>query len=131
MAYLLDTPILSHVIRRPSGAAAQRLARAGAANVRTSIVVAAELRFGAAKGGSRELVRRIEALLERLAVEPFSEPADCHYARLRAHLERAGTPIGGNDLLIAAHALALGDVLVTDNEREFLRVPDLRLENWL
>ena len=66
-----------------------------------------------------------------MSIVPFAEPADQVYAELRAHLERAGTPIGPHDLLIAAHALALDLTLVTDNLREFSRVPDLRVENWL
>jgi tRNA(fMet)-specific endonuclease VapC len=99
--------------------------------VRTSIIVAAELRFGAAKLGSARLTERLEAVLAVLEIVPFEAPADAVYGRIRAQLEQAGTPIGGNDLLIAAHAITLGDTVVTDNEREFGRVEGLRVENWL
>jgi tRNA(fMet)-specific endonuclease VapC len=128
---LLDTNILSHVIRHPTGRAAQRLLASGEGGCGTSIIVAAELRFGAAKRGSAELLRRIEALLAEIPVLPFDRPADAAYGRLRAALEVAGRPIGGNDMLIAAHAMALDAVLVTDNEGEFRRVEGLRIENWL
>jgi tRNA(fMet)-specific endonuclease VapC len=97
----------------------------------TSIVVAAELRYGAAKKGSARLTAQLEAVLQALPVLAFEAPADATYGRLRAELEKAGQPIGGNDLLIAAHAMTLGQTLVTDNEREFARVTGLRCENWL
>jgi len=129
--YLLDTNILSNVIRDPKGRVARRVERAAPDDNCTSIIVAAELRFGAVKSGSRRLSTRVAELLDRLDVVPFDAPADFAYAELRTRLERAGRPIGANDLLIAAHALALDLTLVTDNEREFSRIPDLRFENWL
>jgi tRNA(fMet)-specific endonuclease VapC len=131
MAYLLDTNIVSQLVARPHGKIAERVGELGEGRVATSIIVAAELRFGAEKRQARRLSQRIEAVLKRLKVLPFEEPADAVYARLRADLERRGRPIGGNDLLIAAHALALGHVLVSDNEREFARVAGLQVENWL
>lgn len=103
----------------------------GEALVRTSIIVAAELRFGARKLGSPGLTDRLEAVLGVMEIVPFAAPADSAYGQIRVRLEQAGTPIGGNDLLIAAHAIALGDTVVTDNEREFGRVEGLRVENWL
>jgi tRNA(fMet)-specific endonuclease VapC len=131
MAYLLDTNIVSDLIRVPQGRVATKIRAVGEEQVRTSIIVAAELRFGARKSGSVRLVERLEAVLGLLEIVPFSAPADNAYAVIRAELERAGTPIGGNDLLIAAQALALGDTVVTGNEREFGRVRGLRVENWL
>jgi tRNA(fMet)-specific endonuclease VapC len=131
MSYLLDTNIVSDFIRHPRGRIAARVAVIGANQVCTSIIVAAELRFGAARHGSATLKAKVEALLQSLAVRSFEPPADRFYADLRTQLELAGTPIGANDLLIAAHALALGHVLVTDNEREFARVQSLAIENWL
>ena len=97
----------------------------------TSIIVAAELRYGAAKKGSARLTAQVEAVLGALEVLPFEEPADRVYGVLRAGLEQKGQPIGGNDLLIAAQALSLGFTLVTANEREFAKVEDLLCENWL
>lgn len=130
-AYLLDTNILSDLMRSPKGLAAWRLAAVGEDAVATSMIVAGELRYGAARKGSDRLTERVEALLAELPVLPMEPPADAAYGRLRAALEAAGTPIGGNDMLIAAHALALGRIMVTDNVREFARVDGLVVENWL
>lgn len=129
--YLLDTNILSHLVRDPHGSGARRIAEVGEQKVATSIVCAAELRFGARKKGSARLTAQVEAILGILPVLALEPPADAHYAELRADLERRGTPIGGNDMLIAAHALTIGAVLVTDNVREFARVATLKVENWL
>jgi tRNA(fMet)-specific endonuclease VapC len=131
MRYLLDTNIVSDLVRHPQGQVVQRIRKVGEARVCTSIIVAAELRYGAAKKGSTRLSAQLEAVLIALDVLPLESPADVFYASLRADLEAAGKPIGGNDLLIAAHALALGCTIVTDNEREFARVRDLTCENWL
>lgn len=103
----------------------------GESRVCSSVIVAAELRYGATRKGSPRLSRQLEAILEVLPVLALEAPADRLYGMLRARLERAGELIGPNDLLIAAHALALDCVLVTDNEREFIRVPGLSVENWL
>lgn len=89
------------------------------------------MRFGALKKGSKELAKRVEIFLAGIAVHPFAGGADAHYAEIRVALERAGTPIGANDLFIAAHARSLGAILVTDNVAGFSRVPGLRLENWM
>jgi len=128
---LLDTNILSDLVRNPSGMVASRLQEVGEVDICTSVIVAAELRFGAAKRGSERLTRQLEQVLAAIEILPLTPPADHIYGWLRAHLERNGAPIGGNDLLIAAHALASGCILVTDNEREFSRVEDLTIENWL
>ena len=97
----------------------------------TSIIVAAELRYGVAKRRSQRLSTQVERILQRLDVLPLEAPSDTRYGNLRAQLEQEGRLIGPNDLLIAAHALALDLILVTDNEGEFLRIPGLRIENWL
>lgn len=130
MRYMLDTNALNDLIRNPAGAVAAHVRRVGDAAVCTSIVVAAELRYGAAKKGSPRLLRRVEDLLATLPVLPLDAPADTEYGGIRAGLETAGQLIGGNDLLIAAHACALGVTLVTANEREFGRIRGLKLENW-
>lgn len=129
-AYLLDTTAVSDLVRHPQGRVAARIAETGEAAVATSIICAAELRFGAAKKGSPRLSSQLEAVLGALDVIDFKAPADAVYGQLRAGLELAGTPVGANDLLIAAHALALNRVLVTDNGREFARVSGLAVENW-
>ena len=130
-AYLLDTNILSDLIRNPAGRVKACIAERGEDKVCTSLIVVAELRFGALKKGSQRLSTQLEAVLGALEILPFDEPAELRYAEIRLALERAGKPIGGNDLLIAAHALALQLTLVTANEDEFRRVPGLTVENWL
>lgn len=129
--HLLDTNILSDLIRHPQGAVARRIAEIGEHEIATSVIVAAELRFGAARKGSPRLTAQMQAVLRLLPVLALEPDADIHYAALRADLERRGLPIGGNDMLIAAHAMALGAVLVTDNLREFGRAQGLVVENWL
>lgn len=129
--WLLDTNILSDLVRNPAGRVAERIRQCGETNVRTSLVVAAELRFGAAKKGSERLTSQLEAILAAIEILPLAPPTDSIYGWLRAALEKAGTPIGGNDMLIAAHALASDCILVTDNEREFSRIEGLSIENWL
>ncbi|CAN0434563.1 unnamed protein product [Phaeothamnion confervicola] len=131
MKYLLDTNVLSDLVRNPSGSIAQRIARVGESQVCTSIIVSAELKFGALKKSSAKLSAQVNAILSLLPVLPFIAPADIRYGELRERLERLGIPIGGNDLLIAAQTLALDLTLVTDNVREFSRIQELKLENWL
>jgi len=129
--YMLDTNIISDLIRNPQGRAAKRIAKVGEDKICTSIVVAAELRYGCAKSGSKRLIKAVEDLLGEIGVLPFDVPADAEYGAIRAELEEAGTPIGSNDLLIAAHACAAGATIVTANADEFKRVHGLKVENWL
>ena len=131
MRYLLDTNIVSELIRNPQGRVTNRIRDVGEAQVATSIIVAAELHYGSAKKGSARLTAQVEAVLGAMDVLPFEEPADREYGVLRARLEQKGQPMGGNDMLIAAHAISLGFTLVTGNEREFAKVDDLHCENWL
>ena len=131
MRYLLDTNIVSDLVRNPQGRIAQRIRRVGEAQVCTSIIVAAELRYGAAKKQSARLTAQLQAILGALEVLPWQEPADITYGVLRSRLEKLGRPIGAHDLLIAAQTLTLDYILVTDNEKEFAQVKDLRRENWL
>lgn len=128
---MLDTNIVSNALRFPHGLAANRMTVAGEPPLCLSAIVAAELRFGAEKLASARLSQQVSGILQTITVLTFDEAAASHYARLRAHLERVGTPIGPLDMLIAAHALALDLTLASDNVREFSRVPGLRLENWL
>jgi len=129
--YMLDTNIVSDLIRNPHGKAAKRIARVGEDNVCTSIIVAAELRYGCAKSGSRRLRKAVENILGELTVLPFEVPADAEYGAIRAELEASGRLIGSNDLLIAAHAHRTGATIVTANASEFKRVRGLNVENWL
>lgn len=129
--YLLETSILSYLVRQPQGVVAERIADVGEANVLTSVIVACELRYGAAKRGSRRLTRQVEAILGAMAIRPLESDVEKIYASIRVALEKKGTPIGAHDMLIAAHARALDAVCVTDNVAEFKRVPALKVENWL
>ncbi|MGD9168627.1 MAG: type II toxin-antitoxin system VapC family toxin [Candidatus Thiodiazotropha sp.] len=129
--YLLDTNILSDLVRHPQGVVTDRIAEVGEAYICTSIIVAAELRFGAAKSNSVKLVDRVDLILSALEILPLEQPADHHYGDIRQYLTQQGTPIGPNDLLIATHARSLNLTVVTANVREFSRVPGLKIENWL
>jgi tRNA(fMet)-specific endonuclease VapC len=129
--FLLDTNILSELIRQPDGAVASKIAEVGENAITTSIIVAGELRYGARRRGSPRLTSKIELLLTLVPVLPLKDDAGARYGRLRAELERRGTPIGTNAMLIAAHALAIGATLVTDNVRAFGRVDGLEIVNWL
>lgn len=132
--YLLDTNILSELLKNPSGRVARKISSLPPEerdSLATSIIVAAELRYGVSKKRSTILAERVTQLLEALDVLPLEPPADQHYGKIRMLLEEAGTVIGANDLLIAAHALAIDAVLVTDNVREFKRVKGLHVDNWL
>jgi tRNA(fMet)-specific endonuclease VapC len=130
-SYMLDTNIISDLIRNPQGKVARRIAKAGDDNICTSIIVAAELRYGSAKSGSKRLHKTVEDLLGEIKVLPLEVPADAEYGAIRSELEAVGMPIGSNDLLIAAHARAAGATIVTANADEFRRVRGLKVENWL
>ena len=131
MRYLLDTNAVSDLVRHPGGRVAARAAEAGESELCTSIVVAAELRYRARKRNSPKLTRQLEAVLGALPILPLDQPADEYYGELRNRLEWRGRSIGANDMLIAAQALSLNLIVVTDNGREFSRVPGLAVENWL
>lgn len=131
MRFMLDTNIISDMIRNPAGKAARAMSREGDDAVCTSIVVASELRYGCAKKGSAKLLKKVEDLLAEIPVLPLDVPVDAEYGGLRAELEAAGHTIGHNDLFIAAHACALGTTLVTANTGEFNRIKGLKVENWL
>jgi tRNA(fMet)-specific endonuclease VapC len=128
---MLDTNVISDLLKDPKGKVARRIARVGDDSICTSIVVAAELRYGCAKSGSRKLLKAVEDILDEIVVLPLDVPADAEYGRIRAELEGAGKPIGSNDLLIAAHAYATNATIVTANSDEFKRVRGLKVENWL
>lgn len=131
LRFLLDTNICIHIARQRPRAVEKRLARLAPGMVGMSLITFGELRFGAEKSAQRtKTLATLDRLTELIPVLVPDAPAGERYGTLRARLERAGTPIGNNDLWIAAHALALGVTLVTNNTREFGRVPKLKLENW-
>jgi tRNA(fMet)-specific endonuclease VapC len=127
---MLDTNIVSEVVRRPAGRTAERTRGVAVSAVGVSAIVAAELRYGVRRNSAFKLGDRIEALLTRYGVIAFDEAAAGHYGRLRADLAAEGAALDGNDLLIAAHALAAECVLVTADQA-FTRVAGLVVENWL
>lgn len=129
--YLLDTNILSDLLKQPQGRVAEAIMQVRESRVCTSIIVASELRFGAVKSGSLRLQKQADAILAVMDILPVEPPVDKYYADLRWQLEQAGTPIGPNDMLIAAQALASDCVVVTANLSAFQRVPSLQVVNWL
>lgn len=128
--YLLDTNIISELIKNPRGVIFSQIQNVGEATVFTSIIVACELKFGARKKNSQKLIQKVEVILDSIEILPLTHPVEQYYAEIRTYLEQQGQPIGGNDLLIAAHALSLGLTLVTANVREFSRISHLKVENW-
>ena len=131
MKYLLDANIISALVSEPRGRVAGEIEKVGEDAVFTSVIVRAEILFGLRKRKSDELDRKVGAILQRLYTAPFEPPADEAYAVIRERLSAEGKIIGPNDLLIAAHAMALDAVLVSDNMKEFSRIPGLKLENWI
>jgi tRNA(fMet)-specific endonuclease VapC len=130
MPWLLDTNVIFAVARDPRGPEGRRLRLLPRGEAVTSIIVVGELAFGLAKNPSEEVERQLTSILGGIPIHPLEEPVERHYGWIRATLERAGTPIGSNDYWIAAHAFALDCTLVTADEREFRRVPGLRVQNW-
>ena len=130
LRYMLDTNVVSNLVRRPNGEVAQRVVALAPGSFAISIIVAAELRYGAERRGSARLTKQLGAVLSVIEVLLLKEPADRLYGVIRSELERIGRPIGHNDLLIAAHARAASAILVTNNVGEFTRVPGLTVENW-
>ena len=130
--YLLDTNILSDLIKKPAGKAARKIASLESDELCcTSIIVACELSYGALKKNFPPLTAKVDQLIETIAVLPLDSQVVSRYAELRVQLESKGTPIGGNDLIIAAHAISSDLTMVTANVREFSRIPGLAVENWL
>jgi len=128
---LLDTNICIHLINAKPPAVLQRFRDFRMGDIGICSVVAAELAYGVAKSGSTRNRQALDLFLAPLAILPFDESALWIYGDLRADLESKGTPIGALDTLIAAHALSLQSTLVTNNLREFERVPGLMLDNWV
>ena len=132
LRYLLDTNICIYIAKQRPPSVAARFATLAAGSVGMSLITFGELRYGAEKSSHRvqalDTLNRLAALIPVVSLE--AEVGE-RYGAIRAQLERAGTPIGNNDLWIAAHALSLGVTLVSNNTREFERVPKLKLDNWV
>lgn len=135
MIYLPDTNAFSAYLagRSPQLTARMQVAFA-AGELRLSVMVLAELAFGAEKIraslGETKFARRVDTMRKQIEVEPLGKDFPDHYSKVRVQLERTGWKIGDRDTIIAAHALALRAVMVTRNVAEFARVPGLKVENW-
>lgn len=136
--YLLDTNTISQMMKNPQGIVAQRMQQitenaissGNPAPICTSVIVQGELLFRLAKNPSNRLLAAYATTMKYIPVLSLEPVVAQHYSQIRLALTLAGTPIGGNDLLIAAHGLALSSTVVTDNEDEFRRVAGLKVENW-
>ncbi len=129
--YMLDTDIATYVIRGKTPALDKRIAAVATGELSISAVTRAELLYGVKlKVGEHRLFRLVDQFLARISCLPWDAAAATHFAIAAVELHRAGTPIGSMDTMIAGHAIALGSVLVTNNERHFSRVPGLKVENW-
>jgi|SRR5476649_629132 len=130
--YLLDTNILIYLTKHKPPSVRERFARHSASELAMSVITLGELRYGAEKSQSREralsAVHQLESLMQ---VVHLQEATAEHYGQIRAQLQAKGQVIGNNDLWLAAHARAAGWILVTNNVREFERVPGLQVENWV
>ena len=132
MRYLLDTNTCIYIIKRSPEQVMRRFKRLRVGDVGVSAITVCELQFGVSNSSQPERNQRaLTEFLGPLEVLDFPAAAAAAYGEIRAHLQRAGKPIGSYDLLLAAHALHENLTLVTNNLREFARVPDLRTENWL
>lgn len=132
MKYLLDTNICIHIIRKQPSELLDHLTHQKVGDVGVSVITVAELQHGVAKSQSPEKNQAaLEHFLMPLAIADFGYEAAIVYGPLRASLERRGTPIGSMDLLIAAHAVSLDTILVTNNVKEFKRIPNLEIEDWV
>jgi len=131
MQYMLDTNMVSDLVRNPSGRVAQRVRQLPAQMVCTSIIVAGELHYGIIRKGSVELTLRVRQILQEIPILSLQPSCAEIYGQIRTALERKGLPIGANDLWIAAHAMSSTTTLVTHNVQEFIRIEGLRTENWL
>ena len=132
MRYLLDTNICIYIIKKHPTKVFNRLRKCSIGDVAISSITVSELEYGAAKSSSPDQNRNaLLAFLSPLEILPFDDQAAFHYGNIRSYLEKAGKIIGSMDMLIAAHTRSIPLILVTNNYREFSRVPDLRIENWV
>ncbi len=132
MLYMLDTNICSYIIRNQPEIIKEKLKEIEREHkIGLSTIVVSELLYGAYKKGSKKLIEVVESFVDCFQIYEYGLNAAKEYGKLRAELEKRGEVIGAYDLQIAAHAIALGATLVTNNEKEFSRIKNLRLENWL
>ncbi|MEM7344974.1 MAG: type II toxin-antitoxin system VapC family toxin, partial [Chloroflexota bacterium] len=132
MKYLLDTNICIYIIKRKPRAVLQKFDRVSVGDIAVSTITVAELQFGVEKSQKPDQNQRaLEQFLIPLALVDFDTHAAMTYGKIRANLQKQGNPIGSLDMLIAAHALSLGLTVVTNNTKEFSRIPNLDVVNWV
>ena len=131
MRYLLDTNIISDLMRNPDGRVPMKIDEVGEKNIFTSILAIGEVRYGIEKRGSKRHATALKKILPFMRPEPWSAPADECYAKIRLAIEAMGLPVGQLDMLLGAQALASNAVFVTANEKHFRHMPGLKVENWL
>src|ERR1035441_1839911 len=131
LRFMLDTDTCSYVMKRSNHALLKRLSKTPVNDVCISVITKSELLYGVEVSPRRQQDEAaLNGFLRYVEVLDFADEAAPHYAEIRAHLKSGGTMIGANDLFIAAHARSLGLTLVTNNTRDFRRVPKLLIENW-
>jgi tRNA(fMet)-specific endonuclease VapC len=132
MEFMLDTNICIHIIKRKPLDVIERFKQTEISRIGVSAITLSELSYGVSKSSKPEQNQMALAqFIAPLEILPYGDDAAQYYGTLRTHLEKQGTPIGSLDMLIAAHALSANCTLVTNNEKEFVRIPKLKIENWV
>ncbi len=132
MVFMLDTNICIYIIKRKPHRVLDRFKRTEISEIAISSITLSELLYGVSKSSKPEQnLMALTQFVAPLEILPYADEAAQYYGDLRAHLEKQGTAIGSLDMLIAAHALSISGTLVTNNEKEFNRVPNLNIENWV
>ncbi len=132
MKFMLDTNICIYLIKRKPAVVLERFKQTDISEISISSITLSELFYGVSKSSKPEQnFMALTQFVAPLEILPYGGEATQYYGELRAHLEKQGTPIGALDMLIAAHALSIDSTLVTNNEKEFDRVPNLKIENWV
>ena len=131
MDYMLDTNMCIYIIKRKPQSVVDRFIRAQISEIGISSITLSELIYGVSKSSKPEQNQiALTQFVAPLEILPYGDEAAQYYGDIRVHLERQGTPIGSLDMLIAAHAISAGCMLITNNEKEFVRIPNLKIENW-
>jgi tRNA(fMet)-specific endonuclease VapC len=132
MEFMLDTNICIHIIKRKPLDVIERFKQTEISRIGVSAITLSELSYGVSKSSKpQQNQMALAQFIAPLEILPYGDDAAQYYGTLRTHLEKQGTPIGSLDMLIAAHALSANCTLVTNNEKEFVRIPKLKIENWV
>jgi len=130
--YMLDTNICVYIIKQKPAKVIERFKHADISQIGISSITLSELQYGVSKSSKPEQNQMaLSQFVAPLEILPYDDGAAQYYGDLRAGLEKRGTPIGSLDMLIAAHAISLNSVLISNNEKEFNRIPNLRIDNWV